>query len=106
MNTTIEEMRKWFEAMISSTPRLRDNTPLGIMEINGGFSHYMDADTDTLWIGFAYGFRRGAAPAAKCAEALQRLLACPSLSRDELEPETRLAIEQAEDAIAKSNANP
>jgi hypothetical protein len=27
------------------------------MEINGEFQHYMDSDTDTLWIGFALGAR-------------------------------------------------
>lgn len=49
-------MRGHFERMIRETPRLRD-TPLGTMEVNGSFHHYMDGDTDTMWIGFAPGMR-------------------------------------------------
>lgn len=58
-----EEMRKHFEKIISDTPAFRDNTPIGTMEINGEFRHYMDATTDTMWLGFAMGMR--------CAERLR-----------------------------------
>lgn len=33
--------------------------PLGIMEINGVFHHYMDPDTDNAWIGFRAGYLIG-----------------------------------------------
>lgn len=54
---TVDGMRLHFEKMVNDTPVLKKNTPIGIMEINGKFSHYMDPDTDTLWIGFALGMR-------------------------------------------------
>ncbi len=54
---TKAEMRSYFEKAITDTPLLRDKTPLGVMEVNGEFSHYMDADTDTMWLGFALGMR-------------------------------------------------
>lgn len=54
---TVAKMRGLFEQSIRQTPTFRDNTPLGIMEINGQFSHYMNATTDTMWIGFAIGMR-------------------------------------------------
>ena len=54
---TVAAMRTRFEQAINGTPRLKANTPLGIMEINGSFSHYMDPNTDTMWIGFAIGLR-------------------------------------------------
>lgn len=60
---TRAEMRKYFEKTICDTPMLRGKVPLGIMEVNGEFSHYMDPDTDTMWIGFAIGMR--------CAERLR-----------------------------------
>lgn len=50
-------MRATFEQVVRQTPLLAKNTPLGIMEVNGEFSHYMDPDTDTMWIGFALGMR-------------------------------------------------
>lgn len=59
-----ETMREHFERMVRETSKLKDNTPLGIMEINGKFHHYMDADTDTMWLGFALGMR--------CAERLAK----------------------------------
>jgi hypothetical protein len=43
---------------------LRDTTPLGIVEVNGEFSHYMNPETDTFWLGFALGMR--------CAERVQK----------------------------------
>lgn len=55
----VAKMRELFEAAISGTPLLRSSTPLGTMEVNGEFSHYMNPETDTLWIGFALGLRMG-----------------------------------------------
>jgi hypothetical protein len=57
-------MRSLFEECIRDTKKLSDTTPLGVMEVNGEFSHYMDPDTDTMWLGFAIGLR--------CAERLAR----------------------------------
>ncbi len=54
---TVAQMRTYFEQAINGTPRFKDNTPLGIMEVNGEFSHYMNPETDTMWIGFAIGTR-------------------------------------------------
>lgn len=54
---TVAEMRGYFEGAVNNTPALKANTPLGAMEINEQFSHYLDADTDTMWIGFALGMR-------------------------------------------------
>ena len=45
----VAEMRRYFEGAIKTTPVLAKNTPLGTMEINGQFSHYVNADTDTRW---------------------------------------------------------
>lgn len=50
-------MREAFESYIKSSERFKDSTPLGIVEINGKFHHYMNPDTDTMWIGFGLGFR-------------------------------------------------
>lgn len=55
--TNIQALREKFEAAVLNEPHLKNNTPLGVMEINGAFDHYMDPDTDTLWIGFALGYR-------------------------------------------------
>jgi hypothetical protein len=52
-----EEMRTHFERTIKSTPAIKSNTPLGGATVNGKFSHYMDPDTDTMWLGFALGMR-------------------------------------------------
>lgn len=60
----VSEMREHFEKAINQTPQFKANTPLGIMEINGKFSHYMTPDTDTMWLGFAIGMR--------CAERLAK----------------------------------
>lgn len=54
--TTKADMRPLFEKAILQSP-LAKTTHLGVMEINGQFSHYMDPDTDTLWIGFCLGYR-------------------------------------------------
>ncbi|CUJ39034.1 hypothetical protein [Achromobacter ruhlandii] len=54
---TVAEMRKYFEQGINNTLALKENTPLGIMEINGEFAYYLDSDTDTMWLGFALGMR-------------------------------------------------
>lgn len=52
-----EKLKATFEDFVKSSDRFKDNTPLGTMVINGAFHHYMDADTDTMWIGFAIGYR-------------------------------------------------
>ncbi|VVE76542.1 hypothetical protein PCA31118_05234 [Pandoraea captiosa] len=54
---TVDEMRNYFENSIKETALLTANTPLGVMEINGKFSHYVTPDTNTMWIGFALGMR-------------------------------------------------
>jgi len=54
---TTEELRANFEEAVASSEKLKASTPLGIMEINGKFHHYMNPDTDTLWIGFAAGMK-------------------------------------------------
>jgi hypothetical protein len=50
-------MRQLFEQSIRQTKVFADNTPLGTMQVNGEFSHYMDPITDSMWIGFAIGMR-------------------------------------------------
>lgn len=50
-------MRESFEACIRSSGKFKDNTPLGVAAINGEFHHYMEPDTDTMWIGFGLGYR-------------------------------------------------
>jgi len=57
MNTDIESLRQYFENYISESPSFRGNTPLGKMVINDKFHHYMNADTDNMWIGLAIGMR-------------------------------------------------
>lgn len=52
-----EDMRVLFEGAINNTPAFKLNTPLGIVEVNGRFSHYMDGDTDNMWLGFVLGMR-------------------------------------------------
>ena len=69
---TVANMRALFEKMVNDTACLKKNTPIGVMEINGKFDHYMHPDTDTLWIGFALGMR--------CAQRITDTL----LSNDEL----------------------
>ena len=58
-NIPVEQLRSEFERAVNDTALLKANTPLGVMEINGAFSHYMNADTDTLWIGYALSRRAG-----------------------------------------------
>jgi hypothetical protein len=41
-----------------------------------------------------------------CRAALRRLLACPDLNLDSLEPETRAAIQQAEDELSAAQPTP
>lgn len=62
---TVAEMREHYERGISNTPVLKACTPLGTVEINGEFSHYFTPDTDTMWIGFAYGMRMAERVAAQ-----------------------------------------
>lgn len=53
----VETMRALFERAVRQTAVFEKNTPLGIMEINGAFSCYMNPETDTMWLGFALGMR-------------------------------------------------
>ncbi len=62
---TVARMKVLFEQSIRDTPVFSDTTPLNVFEINGKFSHYMNADTDTMWLGFALGMR--------CAERLEAM---------------------------------
>lgn len=55
--TAINIMRDAFERAVRESRFFRHNTPLGVMLINGEFGHYMEPDTDTMWIGFALGYR-------------------------------------------------
>lgn len=64
----VAEMRRYFERAINDTPSFKANTPLGTVEINGQFSHYFDADTDTMWLGFAIGMRCAERLASQAAE--------------------------------------
>ena len=57
------EMRAYFENGVNNTPALKANTPLGVVTVNGKFSHYAAPETDTMWLGFALGMR--------CAERVQ-----------------------------------
>lgn len=68
---SVEHLRAAFEDYIISSDKFKGNTPLGTMTINGQFDHYMEPDTDTMWIGFAIGYR-----AAIC-EHLEALT-CPN----------------------------
>lgn len=54
---SVATMRTLFEQSVQQTPALERRFPLGVMEVNGAFSHYMDDHTDTAWIGFAIGMR-------------------------------------------------
>lgn len=53
----VETMRRYFEDAVTNTRPLASSTPLGVVSVNGEFSHYADEDTDTLWLGFALGMR-------------------------------------------------
>lgn len=63
---TKAEMRVLFEKAITSSPAFANNTPLGIVTVNGEFAYFGDPDTDTMWLGFALGMR--------CAERLQKAI--------------------------------
>lgn len=66
---TTDEMRRHFEAAINGTPTLKANTPLGSLSFNGKFSRYANADTDTMWLGFAIGMRAAERIAATQGDA-------------------------------------
>ena len=65
---TDAEMKHQFEVSINSTPAFKANTPLGVVCVNGEFSHYANADTDTMWLGFAIGMRAAERIAAQCTK--------------------------------------
>ena len=52
----VKAMRELFERVVTGTPRLIP-LPLDVINHNGRFSHYRDAQTDLLWVGFALGIR-------------------------------------------------
>lgn len=54
---TVAEMRSLFEKSINDTAVFKANTPLGVVTLNGEFSHFANPDTDTMWLGFAIGMR-------------------------------------------------
>lgn len=54
---TDELIRAKFEAAAAKSTTI--HYPLGTMEINGVFHHYMDPDTDNAWIGFRAGYLIG-----------------------------------------------
>ena len=62
-----EEIRQLFEDACRAQDKII--FPLGTMEINGRFSHYMDPDTDNAWLGFRIGFITGAKRRAKMENA-------------------------------------
>lgn len=49
-------VRRLFEEAVAASI-YADSTPLGAMTVNNEFSHYMDPDTDTMWIGFTVGIQ-------------------------------------------------
>lgn len=52
-----ELIREKFENAAKKSTTIK--YPLGAMEINGAFHHYMDPDTDNAWIGFRTGYLIG-----------------------------------------------
>lgn len=54
---SVSRMNAAFEKVIADTSAFSANTPLDAVTINGKFSHYMNSDTDTMWLGFALGMR-------------------------------------------------
>lgn len=83
---TVAAMRALFERSVKETRVLAQTTPLGTIEVNGAFSHYMEPDTDTLWIGFAIGMR-AAERAAKSTGSCQSVV----INRDRVERDELLA---------------
>ncbi len=57
---TVARMREAFEKSIADTPALQAHTDCQAAMVEGVFSHYADARTDILWIGFAQGMRAAA----------------------------------------------
>jgi len=56
---TREKIRMEFERSCQ-LPQVLEQVkfPLGAMTVNDEFSHYMDSDTDSAWMGYLLGFRR------------------------------------------------
>lgn len=63
---TDAEIRAEFEASVRGST-LKASTPLGVVTMNGAFSHYADSDTDTLWLGYRAGFARSSRMSAAAA---------------------------------------
>ena len=70
-------MRQYFEGAVNNTKALKETTPLGALTVNGEFSHYMDGDTDAMWVGFALGMRCAERIESAKAQAAQPLPAPP-----------------------------
>lgn len=49
-------MKEALEAFKEWTMKHKADWPLGAMIVNGKFSHFLDSDTDTAWIGFYAGW--------------------------------------------------
>lgn len=58
---SIALLRIAFETTIKASDKFKHSTPLSIMEVNGKFDHYMNPGTDTMWLGFALGYRSAVA---------------------------------------------
>lgn len=94
----LEVLRAEFERICKLPEVLKQiNFPLGAMQMNGGFHHYMDSDTDSAWIGFKLGHIAGmraakAAPASSASaqavahEALQKIIDAHRFNTAALKP--------------------
>lgn len=65
---TVARMRAVFEKMVNDTPPVQQHADLRAVERDGTLSHYEDARTDLLWLGFALGMRASARLAADEAQ--------------------------------------
>lgn len=61
---TVDAMRCYFERMVNETPAFATSISLLVStKTDGSFDHYVDSDTDSIWLGFAMGMR--------CAERIE-----------------------------------
>lgn len=54
----VESMRHLFERAIRTEPYLHGKASLLSAQVNGVFSHYIDPDINSMWLGFALGIRK------------------------------------------------
>jgi len=59
-DAVVAERRQQFEAAIKASTAT-SGWNLGTLNINGGFSRYIDPETDCAWIGFCWGYSAGRA---------------------------------------------